>query len=163
MNARQLMTPLPAVVASSDKIFRAAEVMKYEAVGCLPVVSDFHTRRLVGLLTDRDISVRCTARRHGTGCSVSEHMTPLPLQTVGPGASLTEIVSKMNGARVRRLPVVDSDGSLIGIVSESDLIRKLPERESLVLQQALRTTSPSAVARMRVVLRETALSASMPS
>lgn len=163
MNAREVMTPLPAVVTPSDKIFRAAEVMKYEAVGCVPVVSDFHNRRLVGLLTDRDISVRCTARRHGTECCVFEHMTPLPLHTVGPGASLTEIVSKMESARVRRLPVVDSDGSLIGIVSESDIIRKLPERESLFLQHALRTAFPSAVARMRVVLRETALPTPVPS
>jgi len=156
MNARELMTPMPALVTPSDKIFRAAEIMKYEDVGCVPVIGDILNRRLVGLLTDRDISVRCTARRHGTECLVRDHMTPLPLHTVGPEATIDEIVSKMENAHVRRLPVVDSDGSLIGIVSEADLITKLPERESLFLHKAIRKAFRPPVTRMRFSFWETA-------
>ncbi|HEV8365370.1 MAG TPA: CBS domain-containing protein, partial [Gemmatimonadaceae bacterium] len=70
MKASDIMTSMPAVVTPAAKLFEAAEIMKYEEVGCIPVVSDTVSRRLVGVITDRDISVRCTARRHSVGCEV---------------------------------------------------------------------------------------------
>lgn len=150
MNAREIMTATPAVVTPAAKVFEAAEIMKYEEVGCIPVVSDIVSRRLVGVITDRDISVRCTARRHGVGCEVGQHMTPLPLQTVTPDAEISEVVAKMEAARVRRVPVVDASGSVIGIVSEADLVAKLPEQEALPLHRHFLSEFRPPIARVQV-------------
>jgi CBS domain-containing protein len=149
MNASDIMTAMPAVVTPAAKLFEAAEIMKYEEVGCIPVVSDTVSRRLVGVITDRDISVRCTARRHSVGCEVGEHMTPLPLQTVTPDAEVSQIVAKMEAAHVRRVPVVDASGSIIGIVSEADLAAKLPEQFALPMHRHFLTAFRPPIARVQ--------------
>jgi CBS domain-containing protein len=150
MNARDIMTPMPAAVTPSARVFEAAEIMKYEDVGCVPVVSDIVSRRLVGVITDRDISVRCTARRHGVGCEVGQHMTPLPLQTVSADTEVSQIVTKMEAAHVRRVPVVDASGSLIGIVSEADLVAKLPEQEALPVHRHFLSEFRPPIARVQL-------------
>jgi CBS domain-containing protein len=150
MKARDIMTPMPAAVTPADKVWEAAEIMKYAEVGGVPVVSDLVTPRLVGLITDRDITVRCAARRHGAGCEVRDHMTPVPLQTVTPEADVAEIVAKMVRAQVRRIPVVDRDGLLVGIVAEADLAVKLPEREALPVRRGLKAAFRPPLARLRV-------------
>ncbi len=150
MKARDTMTPMPAVVTPAAKLFEAAEIMKYEEVGCIPVVSDIVSRRLVGIITDRDISIRCTARRHGVGCEVGQHMTPLPLQTVTADAEVSQIVAKMEAAHVRRVPVVDGSGSLIGIVSEADLVAKLPEQEALPMHRHFLSAFRPPIARVQL-------------
>ena len=150
MKVRDIMTAMPSVVTPSAKVFEAAEIMKYEEVGCIPVVGDVVSRRLVGLITDRDISVRCTARRHGVGCDVGGHMTPVPLQTVLPDADVALVVSKMEAAHVRRIPVVDSDGVLLGIVSEADLAAKLPEQQALPMHRHFLSAFRPPIARVHV-------------
>ncbi len=150
MKAREIMTPGPAVVAPSDEIWRAAEIMKYEDVGCVLVVSDIVSLRLVGLLTDRDISVRCTARRHGAQCKVRDHMTPVPLHIVTPDADIAEIITKMENAHVRRIPVVDG-GVLVGIVSEADVAAKLTQHEAIALHREVFASFRRPVERVRLV------------
>jgi CBS domain-containing protein len=156
MKARDVMTRMPAVLTPRDQIWKAAEIMKYEKVGCVPIVSDIISLRLVGVITDRDISVRCTARRHESGCELRAHMTPVPLQTVTPDAEVSEIVAKMEAAHVRRIPVVDRDGMLVGIVSEADLVTKLPERETLLMYRELRTAFRPPLARVQLLCGEIA-------
>ena len=150
MKARDIMTPSPAVVTPSDEVCKAADIMKYEEVGCVPVISDIVTQRLVGVITDRDITVRCTARRHGVGCQVQEHMTPVPLQTVSPDTDVGHVIAKMLCAHVRRVPVVDLDGTLMGIVSESDILTKLPERLALPLHR-MRAAFRPPIARIHLI------------
>lgn len=148
MKARDIMTRDPLVVTAADKVWKAAEIMKYEEIGGVPVVSDLETPQLVGLITDRDITVRCAARRHGAGCAVRDHMTPTPLHTVLPDADVSEIVAKMERAQVRRIPVVDEHGLLIGIVAEADLAAKLPVRDSLAARRRLKATVPLPLVRV---------------
>jgi CBS domain-containing protein len=148
MKARDIMTPRPFVVLPSDEIWKAAEIMKYEDVGGVPVVADVKTQRLCGLITDRDMTIRCVARRHGGRCTVGEHMTPLPLQTVLPDAAVEEIVEKMEAAQVRRIPVVDAAGCLLGIVAEADLATKLAPAEALPARKRVKRSSPPVLAKL---------------
>ena len=141
MNARDIMTPHPCVVTASDSIDRAAELMRYENIGGVPVVDDPKAPRLVGIITDRDIAVRYVARADHSPCAVEKVMTPAPLQTVGPNADHREIVGKMEAADVRRIPVVSDDGILIGIVAEADLATKLQPSEALPLRKRVKSQS----------------------
>lgn len=146
MKAREIMTAKPLAVVPMDPVWKAAEIMKYEDIGGVPVISDKATGRLVGLITDRDITVRCISRRHGPGCLVLVHMTPQPLQTVHPDSDVSEVVAKMEAAEVRRIPVVDDSSILVGIVAERDLAMKLAPSEALPLRKRIKAASRRAMA-----------------
>lgn len=148
MKARDIMTPRPFVVLPTDEICKAAEIMKYQDVGGVPVVEDSQTQRLVGIITDRDLTIRCIARRHGAHCTVGEHMTPAPLETVLPDADTAEIVQKMERAQIRRVPVVNERGELLGIVAEVDLAMKLAPAEALPARKRVKTATPPTVAKL---------------
>ena len=138
MKAREIMTPKPFVVTPTDNVCKAAELMRYENIGGVPVVADPDRPVLVGLITDRDITTRCVARGHHGLCFVGDIMTPTPLMTVLADADVSDIVSLMERAEVRRIPVVSDDGMLIGIVAEADLAAKLSVGESLPLRKRVK-------------------------
>lgn len=148
MKARDIMTPRPFAVVPTDDVSKAAEIMKYEDVGGVPVVDNVVRPHLVGIITDRDLTVRCMASRHSGHCTIAEHMTPMPLQTVLPDAPIAEIVAKMEAAQVRRIPVVDESGELIGIVAEADLVAKLAPSEALPARRRVKAASPIQVAKV---------------
>lgn len=125
MNARDLMTPDPRVVTPDESVARAAALMRESGVGSLPVVNDRDERRLVGILTDRDLAIRHVAAGHGPTCGVWEHMTAPPLATVRPDADATEVERAMRNARVRRVVVVDRWDRVLGIVAQADLARRV--------------------------------------
>ena len=137
MLTRDIMTRDPLWVLPSDPIWRAAELMRYHGIGCTPVVSDEKSRRVVGLLTDRDITTRCVARKHDGNCRVADHMTATPIHSVLVTDDASRVMRKMETARVRRVPVLTADGSLAGIVSQGDLLRHLGRRDPVAFERAM--------------------------
>ena len=133
MLARDLMSPNPAVVVGHDLIAHAAEIMRDRNVGFIPVVTDTTYRVLRGVITDRDIAVRCVALGHTGYCRVAEHMTPT-VDTVRPTATINDVVAKMAGAEVRRLVVADEYHRPIGIISVSDLALKLGPKDPIAVE-----------------------------
>lgn len=146
MNAQSLMTRNPTVVLAGDSLSHAATLMRTLDVGMLPVVDDATHRRLVGVLTDRDIVIRCLAEGHLADCIVRDHMTTAPIATVTPGATIREIADKMELSQVRRLPVVSDAGEVIGMVTQADLARRVgPENPWLVEEVLERVSTPGAL------------------
>ncbi|MEO8452695.1 MAG: CBS domain-containing protein [Gemmatimonadota bacterium] len=145
MNAKGLMTSSPTVIRRADTIGHAAKIMASSDVGMLPVVDEQDENRLVGVLTDRDIVIRCTAKNHDTKtCLVETHMTTESLTTVRSSADLSEIAQKMETSQVRRLPVIDADDHVIGVVSQADLARFVgPDNPELVEQVLERISTPA--------------------
>jgi CBS domain-containing protein len=141
MKARDIMTPAPAVVTPDAPIVRAAEIMRDLEVGIVPVVDDVSRMRLEGVLTDRDIAVRCVAQRHDAKCLVRDHMTARNIDTVTPDADVTEVIAKMEQDRVRRIPVVDEAKRLVGIIAQADLAVKLGPKEPLEVEHMLERVS----------------------
>ena len=137
MQARDIMTRDPIWVLPSDPIWRAAEMMRYHGIGCTPVVADEASRRVVGLLTDRDITTRCVARKHAGTCRVADHMTSTPIHVVLTTEDASRVIQKMEAARVRRVPVLTTDGSLTGIISQGDVLRHLGHRDPVAFERAM--------------------------
>lgn len=137
MNARQLMTPHPAVIAADETLATAAELMRTRNVGMLPVVDTASTRRLVGVITDRDIAVRAVARDHGPAAKVREHMSREPLVTVTPTATTEVVAEQMRQYQVRRLPVVDAQGTVIGVIAQADLALSVGPKDPLLVERTL--------------------------
>lgn len=137
MLAREIMTRDPLCVLPTDPVWRAAEMMRYHGIGCTPVIADEASRKVVGLLTDRDITTRCVARKHTGDCRVADHMTATPIHTVVAEDEATRVIQKMEAARVRRVPVLTADGTLVGIISQGDVLRHLGHRDPVGFERAM--------------------------
>jgi len=121
MFAHELMTGQPVVIAHDATLSAAAELMRIRGVGMLPVVDYMRAHKLVGVITDRDLVVRGLAFGHGGSAKVHEHMTRDPLVTVAPETPVKEIALLMARHQLRRIPVLDDAGTVVGIVAQADL------------------------------------------
>ena len=137
MFAREIMTRDPICVVPTDPVWRAAEMMRYHGIGCTPVLADEGTRKVVGVLTDRDITTRCVARKHAGNCRVADHMTATPIHAVLTTDDASRVMQKMEAARVRRVPVLTTDGSLAGIISQGDVLRHMGHRDPVAFERAM--------------------------
>ena len=124
MKARDIMTDYPQAVTPSDLLSHAAALMRDGDIGFLPVVEDRNSRRLVGVITDRDITIRHVADAHTDECLIKQHMTADRLVTVVPDADTDEVHRLMIERQVRRIPVVDSDGRVLGVIAQADVATK---------------------------------------
>jgi CBS domain-containing protein len=143
MNALEIMTPDPTVATAEMPISHAARLMQTLGVGMLPVVDDEEHRRLLGVLTDRDIVVRCLAEGHRIDCRVRDHMTSDPLVTLSIDTELREIANRMEQYQVRRLPVVNKQMKVLGIVTQADLARHVgPDNPELIEEVLAKISTP---------------------
>ena len=124
MKAHDIMTEFPQAVTPSDPLSHAAALMRDGDVGFLPVVDDRTSRRLVGVITDRDIAIRHVADAHGDDCTIKQHMSADRVVTVSPDADTREVHRLMIEHQVRRIPVVDSDGAVLGVIAQADVATK---------------------------------------
>jgi CBS domain-containing protein len=121
MHARDIMTRDPACCSPDDTVQTAARRMVDADCGCLPVVED-GSRRLVGVVTDRDLAVRVLADGRGAGARVREAMTERPA-CCRPDDDARMVERIMAERQVRRVPVVDGEDRVVGIVAQADLAR----------------------------------------
>jgi CBS domain-containing protein len=121
MKARDLMTSNPEVVTPDDPVDRAAQIMRDADVGIVPVVDDRADMRLQGVITDRDIAVRHVAENCPGPCYVRDHMTRERIDAVRPDADVDDILEVMERDQIRRVPVLDEDYRLLGIISQADI------------------------------------------
>jgi CBS domain-containing protein len=119
MHIRDVMTPNPRTVTPSDTIQNAAQIMRDEDTGAVPVVDN---GRAVGMVTDRDIVVRAVADGSQPSRRVSEIVTSAVV-TATPDMSTREAAQLMSEHQIRRLPVVENE-RLVGIVSLGDIAVK---------------------------------------
>ena len=120
MKVRDVMTPNPRTVQLSDTLQVAAQIMRDEDTGAVPVVED--GSHVVGMITDRDIVIRAVADGD-VDCTIDDIVTDDPVCAT-PEMSTAEAAELMSEHQVRRLPVVDDDDNLVGIVSLGDLAVK---------------------------------------
>jgi CBS domain-containing protein len=124
MKVQDIMTKDPSRVSPDATVREAAQIMKRENVGIVPVV-DRKDNRLIGVVTDRDIAIRCVAEgRDGGSCRVQEVMSSDRLHTCGPDDDVENVMEAMGKEQVRRIPIVDERGSLLGIVAQADIVRE---------------------------------------
>jgi CBS domain-containing protein len=121
MYVREVMTSDVVIASPEDTLQRAAEMMVDIDAGVLPVGEN---DRLVGILTDRDITVRAVAAgKEPAECKVREVMSP-DIKYIYDDESVEDAARNMTQLQVRRLPVLNRDKRLVGIVSLGDLALK---------------------------------------
>ncbi len=119
MRISDVMTPNPRTVQLTDDLQTAARIMRDEDTGVVPVLED---GRLVGMVTDRDIVIRAVADGDFQ-CTIDDIVTDDPVCAT-PEMSTAEAAELMGEHQIRRLPVVDKDEKLVGIVSIGDIAVK---------------------------------------
>lgn len=122
MKAQDIMSKDPICVTPDTSLVDAARIMKSENIGVVPVVDAETSRRLVGILTDRDIAIRAVAEgRDGVTTSVG-HIMSADVRTSAPSDSVNDVMELMGREQVRRIPVVDDLGALVGIIAQADIV-----------------------------------------
>ena len=124
---RDVMSSNPSAIEADKPVTEAAKLMRDEDVGLAPVVEG---DRLVGTLTDRDIAVRVVAEGKDPQSTTVREVASTDLVTIDPEQDLDEAVRLMAQHQVRRLPVVEEDGRLVGIVAQADVARQADDRQT---------------------------------
>jgi CBS domain-containing protein len=115
---RDLMTSNPRTLESGSTVVEAARLMRDEDAGIVPVVEG---KKLVGTVTDRDIALRVVAEGKAPESTTVGEIASRELVTIDPQQDLDEALRLMARHQVRRLPVVEEDGKLVGIVAQADV------------------------------------------
>jgi CBS domain-containing protein len=127
MKLKELMTPGPSFARPTDTLSQVAEMMKEEDVGAIPVVEN---DRLVGIITDRDITVKAVAAgKDPKQAPVRDYMST-NVVTGRPDMDEREALTLMGREQIRRLPVVEN-GRLVGMVSMADFARESDREEDV--------------------------------
>jgi CBS domain-containing protein len=132
--ARDIMTPNPKGVRRDASLRDVAQIMRDENCGVVPVCDD--NQRLIGLITDRDMVMRTVneTQKPWTACKVGDVMTD-EVEAVTPETPVREIIQLMGRKQVRRVPVVDRNDRLVGMISMADVATRANEDDDL--QEAL--------------------------
>lgn len=125
MKANDLMTKNPACVTPQTTAQEAASLMEREDVGSLPVVETRESMRLTGIVTDRDLALRVLGHGKPGSTPVREVMSSGNLACVHPEDDLDKIEHLMSEHQVRRVPVVDQNNCICGMIAQADLAREL--------------------------------------
>ena len=117
---REVMSSNPCTIDADKSVAYAAQMMRDEDVGLAPIVEG---DKLVGTLTDRDIAIRVVAEGKDPQSTPVREVASTKVVTIDPQQDLDEAVRLMAEHQVRRLPVVEEDGRLVGVVAQADVAR----------------------------------------
>src|SRR5690348_565969 len=148
MKVSDVMTTDVETVQMNSTLEEAASIMKVENVGAIPVVDEDND--LVGIITDRDIVVRCVAEGKDPADTSIEEVLSHELETIEPDVDVDEAARLMADKQIRRLPVCQ-DGELVGMISIGDLAVKAaqPETSGAALREISQGVKGEAMSRMR--------------
>lgn len=117
----QIMTRDVEVLSPQDNLRHAAEIMRDRDIGALPVCDG---KRLLGMLTDRDITVRGVAAGRSAQDTVVSDLMSGEVMWCYDDQTVDEVLQKMGDAQIRRIPVIDHNMQLVGIVALGDLAKQ---------------------------------------
>jgi CBS domain-containing protein len=146
MTCSDVMTKDPACCVPTDSASRVAKIMKTENVGSIPVCESRQSRRLIGIVTDRDLALHVVAEgRDATGTLVQDVMSKEPI-SCSPQDNLQMALDAMQSHQVRRIPVVDRGGQLIGIIAQADIATRYddPKKTAETLEEISRPSTAHA-------------------
>ena len=129
MKVRDVMTPDPVCCLMTDSASSVAGLLFKQGVGSIPVVTDHESRKLIGIITDRDLCCGVVADGLDGRTTAIEKFVSMNPVACREGVNLDDCEHLMQEHQVRRIPIVDADGRVMGIVSQADLaLKDKPEK-----------------------------------
>jgi CBS domain-containing protein len=120
MKVREAMAKTVSSARKTDKVIEVARKMKQEDAGFMPVVEDGGV--VIGVITDRDIVIRCLAEGHDPRSETAEHLMSRDVTIISPDDDLEQAARTMERQEIRRLPVAE-DRRLVGVLSHGNLVQ----------------------------------------
>lgn len=137
MQVKEIMTRDVAYCSPDTSLQEIARMMREHDCGAIPVFDNDQNRHVIGIVTDRDIVIRAVAQGQNPAQLTARDVMSQPVATIPVDADIDECCRLMEERQVRRVPVVERDGSCVGIVSQADVARSAPEHETAEVVQEI--------------------------
>jgi len=139
----EVMTKKTVCCLPDDLVTEAAELMKKEHVGSIPIIEDEQTRKLVGIVTDRDLTIRIVAEGLDAKFTKVETIMTRNVVTCSAEDDLQKAVDTMSKHQLRRIPVVDEDNKILGIIAQADVAMHFdhPKRTAAMVKEISQVTA----------------------
>ena len=129
MICREVMTETPVCCLPNDFVSATARVMRREDVGAVPVINDEQKKQLIGIVTDRDLAIRVVAESRDPNHTLVQDVMTSTIVVCREREDLSSAIKAMEEHQIRRVPVIDDDGRVVGIISQADVATRLHERQ----------------------------------
>jgi CBS domain-containing protein len=136
------MTQDPVCCLPTVSVAKAAQMMKAEDVGSIPVIEDEQTMKLIGIVTDRDLALQVVALERDAGSTQVEDVMTYDVVTCRVSDDVQVAVDAMSQHQLRRMPVVDHENRIVGIISQADVATRV-ERSKEVAEMVKDISQPA--------------------
>lgn len=128
---KDVMTQDPVCCLPTDTVSKAAQLMKDENVGSIPVIEDVQTMKLIGIVTDRDLALQVVAPKRDASTTQVEDVMTYEVITCRASDDVQKAVDAMAQHQLRRMPVIDGDQRIVGIISQADVATRVEKSEEI--------------------------------
>ncbi len=128
---KDVMTQDPVCCLPTDTVSKAAQLMKDENVGSIPVIEDVQTMKLIGIVTDRDLALQVVAPKRDASTTLVEDVMTYEVITCRATDDVQKAVDAMAQHQLRRMPVIDGDQRIVGIISQADVATRVEKSEEV--------------------------------
>lgn len=135
-----IMTKNVIVVPMGKSVVEAAKMMKKHGIGSVIIVETGKDKMAKGIITERDIVHKLLASKKDPYKTTVEDIMSRPLRVIRPETNLEEVAKTMRKNNIKRLPVVNEKGELIGIISEGDIMRVFPAVVDMIEERIMLKT-----------------------
>ena len=125
----EVMTKDPVCCLPNDSVAKAAQLMKNENIGSIPVIENEQSQTLVGIVTDRDLALKIVAGALDAKSTTVETVMTHKVVTCHVDDDLEKALGAMAEHQLRRIPVVDSDHKIVGIIAQADVATRVDQPE----------------------------------
>jgi CBS domain-containing protein len=126
----EVMTKNPVCCLPNDMVAKAAELMKSENIGSIPVIENEQTKKLVGIVTDRDLALKIVAQGLDAKSTNVEAVMTRKVVTCRAEDDLQKALDAMSEHQLRRIAVVDNDNKILGIIAQADVATRANQPEN---------------------------------
>ena len=125
----EVMTKDPVCCLPNDSVAKVAELMKNENIGSIPVIESQQTQKLVGIVTDRDLALKIVSEGRDAKSTFVEAVMTRKVVSCFADDDLQKALNVMAGHQLRRIPVVDNDNKIVGIIAQADVATRVDQPE----------------------------------
>ena len=125
----EVMTKNPVCCLPTDLVSKAAGLMKSQDIGPVPIIENEQTRKLVGIVTDRDLALKVVAEGRDPKSTNTEAVMTRKVVTCLADDDLQKALDAMSGHKLRRIPVVDNNNAIVGIIAQADVATRVDQPE----------------------------------
>jgi CBS domain-containing protein len=133
----EVMTKNPVCCLPDDMVVKVAQLMQSENIGSIPVIENEQTQQLVGIVTDRDLALKIVAKGNDANSTKVEAVMTHKVVTCRAGDDLQIALDAMAEHQLRRIPIVDNDNKIVGIIAQADVATRvnLPEETATMVKE----------------------------